>query len=68
VAGGTAGGELAARERVELADGELTDLAVPELGDEVVLDDHPVVANVVRASGRRPGLRLGASTASHHRR
>jgi hypothetical protein len=54
--GGVAGGELAARERVEFADGELADLAVAELGDEVVLDDDPVVRQ--RGSGERPAAWL----------
>lgn len=54
--GGVAGGELAAGERVELADGELADLAVAELGDEVVLDDDPVLRQ--RGPSQRPTARF----------
>jgi hypothetical protein len=54
--GGVAGGELAARERIQLAHGELPDLAVPELGDEMVLDDHAVVRQ--RAPSQRPAAGL----------
>ena len=54
-----AGGQLQARERVEFSHGELPDLAVPEFGDEVVLDDHPVVRE--RGPCERPaaGFALG---------
>jgi hypothetical protein len=56
---GVAGGELAARERVEFVDGELTDLAVAELGDQVPLDDHPVVRQGGPCQGAAAGLALG---------
>jgi hypothetical protein len=50
---GVAGRQLAARERIQLADRKCADVAIPELGDEVAFDDHAVMPCRVEPVPRR---------------